>query len=88
LIRPGARAIAGGGIFLLTLIVLWMIWSRPDLADNDLFKMLAQAIVVQGLVGLAMAHWFTASSSHAQDVNVINPPDHPVPTDDTKGDMP
>lgn len=80
--QASARAVAGGGIFLLTLIVLGMIWARPELADTDLFKMLAQAIVIQGLVGLAMAHYFTASSrpNEAQDVNVVNPKDDPVPT--------
>lgn len=77
-----ARAVAGAGIFALTLIVLAMIWFNPELAQVDLFKMLAQAIVIQGLVGLAMAHYFTASSrpADAQDVNVVNPPTDPVQT--------
>lgn len=80
--QTSARAIAGAGIFILTLIVLAMIWLNPELADTDLFKMLAQAIVIQGLVGLAMAHYFTASSrpNDTQDVNVVNPPNSPVPT--------
>ena len=55
-----SRGIAGAGIFILTIIVFALIAWKPTLADNDLFKMLAQAIVVQGLVGLAMAHWFTS----------------------------
>lgn len=66
--RPRAEAIAGGGIFALTLIVLIMLYLRPDLADNDLFKTLAQAIVVQGLVGLAMAYYFTAKPRGGGDV--------------------
>lgn len=80
--HANARAIAGGGIFFLTLVVLAMIWFKPGLADTDLFKMLAQAIVIQGLVGLAMAHYFTASSrpNETQDVNVVNERDQPVPT--------
>lgn len=55
-----ARAIAGCGVFVLSLVVLVMIYLRPDLAKDDLFKMLAQAIVVQGLIGLAMAFYFTS----------------------------
>ena len=58
---PTARGIAGAGVFALTVLVLALIAWQPSLADNDLFKMLAQAIVVQGLVGLAMAHWFTSA---------------------------
>lgn len=59
------RTVAGGGIYALTTIVLAMIFFKPALADNDLFKMLAQAIVAQGLVGLAMAHYFTATHRDA-----------------------
>jgi len=54
------RTIAGGGVYLLTVIVLAMMFYKPELAKDDLFKMLAQAIVVQGLVGLAMAYYFTS----------------------------
>lgn len=57
-----ARGIAGAGVFALTVMVFTLIAFQPALADNDLFKMLAQAVVVQGLVGLAMAHWFTSAS--------------------------
>jgi len=64
---PDARAIAGCGIFALCLVVLGMIYHRPDLANNDLFKMLAQAIVVQGLIGLAMAYYFTSSQKRGGD---------------------
>lgn len=56
-----ARSVAGCGIFVLCIAVLVMIYHNPSLADNDLFKMLAQAIVVQGLIGLAMAYYFTSS---------------------------
>lgn len=66
-IRPSG--VAGAGIFLLTGIVLWMLRDDRTLADNDLFKTLAQAIVVQGLIGLAMAAWFTK-----KDESPRNPP--------------
>ena len=57
-----ARIIAGAGCFALTVMVFVMMWLRPELADSDLFKMLAQAVVIQGLVGLVMAFLFTGKS--------------------------
>lgn len=57
--RFTVTTVAGSGIFLLTLIVLAMLYKDRTLADNQLFSVLAQAIVVQGLIGLAMASWFT-----------------------------
>lgn len=59
LARIRGDAVAGAGIFALTVVILIMVANFPKLADNELFKTLAQAIVVQGLVGLAMAAWFT-----------------------------
>lgn len=82
--RLNPTAIAGAGIFVLTGIILWMLQHDHTLATNDLFKTLSQAIVVQGLVGLAMAAWFTKRpESGPQDVNVTNKPSDPVPTHDT-----
>ena len=57
--RISPSGVAGAGIFVLTGVVLYMLAKDRTLAGNDLFKTLAQAIVVQGLVGLAMAAWFT-----------------------------
>ena len=83
--RLSPSGVAGAGIFLLTGVVLWMLADDRTLADNDLFKTLAQAIVVQGLVGLAMAAWFTKKSSdEVQNVNVKNDADEPVPTTDER----
>lgn len=64
-IRPSG--VAGAGIFVLTGVVLYMLAADRALADNDLFKTLAQAIVVQGLVGLAMAAWFTKKDGNGHD---------------------
>jgi hypothetical protein len=58
-----ARIVAGGGSFALTIFVLVMILVRPELAQNDLFKSLAQAIVIQGLIGLVMAFLFTGTQN-------------------------
>jgi hypothetical protein len=78
--RLSPSGTAGAGIFILTGIVLWMLYRDRTLANEDLFKTLAQAIVVQGLVGLAMAAWFTKKSDEGtQDVRVTNPPSEPVP---------
>lgn len=79
--RLSPSGTAGAGIFVLTGIVLWMLYHDRTLAEADLFKTLAQAIVVQGLVGLAMAAWFTKKSDDGtQGVRVMNPPSDPVPT--------
>lgn len=82
-----ARIIAGGGSFALTVMVFAMMLFKPELADNDLFKSLAQAIVIQGLIGLVMAFLFTGKTAGEdnppgpQQVQVINPPTAPVPVE-------
>jgi hypothetical protein len=77
-IRPSG--VAGAGIFALTGVVLGMIARWPELAENDLFKTLSQAIVVQGLIGLAMAAWFTKKDDSPRHVQIDQPPGEPVPT--------
>ena len=61
--RLSPSGIAGAGIFILSGIVLVMVYNDRTLVESDLFKTLAQAIVVQGLIGLAMAAWFTTKAS-------------------------
>lgn len=78
-----ARIIAGGGVFSLTLIVLVMIYLNPELADNDLFAMLAQAIIIQGLIGLVMAFLFTGKNGSDQASGRPSDPVHI--NDDTEG---
>ena len=77
--RLSPSGVAGAGIFLLTGAVLLIIVEKPELAEQDLFKTLAQAIVVQGLVGLAMAAWFTKKD---EGVRITNTPDDPVPVEE------
>lgn len=74
--RMRVEHVAGGGVFLLTALVFAMIWARPELAKDDLFKTLAQAVIVQGLVGLAMAAWFTKKNGSERVTD-----DKPVPVD-------
>ncbi|APZ81838.1 hypothetical protein vBEliSR6L_73 [Erythrobacter phage vB_EliS_R6L] len=83
--RLNPSGVAGAGIFLLTGIVLFMLSEDRTLADNDLFKTLAQAIVVQGLVGLAMAAWFT-KKDEPSETRIVNRRDEPVPTEATEED--
>lgn len=81
-VSPGG--VAGAGIFMLTGAVLFMLASDKELADNDLFKTLAQAIVVQGLVGLAMASWFTKKPGEdaPRKVEIEQPDNNPVPVEE------
>lgn len=80
--RLTASSVAGAGIFVLTGVVLLMLSNDRTLAENDLFKTLAQAIIVQGLVGLAMAAWFTKKDeSGPTETRIVNQPSDPVPVD-------
>lgn len=85
-----ARVIAGGGSFLLTLVILAMMFFKPELAKDDLFKSLAQALIIQGLIGLVMAFLFTGKQVNEdgpQKVEVMNPPDrYNVDTPETSND--
>ena len=65
--RFRSTTIAGGGIFSLSFLVLVKIYTKPTLADNDLFKSLAQAIIIQGLIGLALAFYYTAKEHRPTD---------------------
>ncbi len=56
-----ARAALVLGFVILTIMIFVIMIMRPDLAENDLFKTLSQAVIVQGLIGLAAAFYFTAN---------------------------
>ena len=86
--RLSPSGVAGAGIFVLTGIVLIMLKNDRTLADSDLFKTLAQGIVIQGLVGLAMAAWFTKrSGDDVQDVRIQQPTDDPVPVEQSPDEV-
>lgn len=77
-IRPDG--VAGAGIFGLTCYVFKILVENPQMAENDLFKTLSQSVIVQGLVGLAMAAWFTKrASGEPQSVTINQPANNPVP---------
>ena len=62
-----ARILAGAGAFGLVVMVFVMMAFNPDLAKDDLFKSLAQAVVIQGLIGLVMAFLFTGQNDNRGD---------------------
>jgi len=62
-----ARILAGAGAFALVILVFILMMIRPELAENDLFKSLAQAIVIQGLIGLVMAFLFTGQNDRRDE---------------------
>ena len=62
-----ARILAGAGAFGLVVMVFVMMALNPDLAKDDLFKSLAQAVVIQGLIGLVMAFLFTGQNDNRGD---------------------
>ena len=60
------------GMFLETNIILVLLALRPALAEIKLFEILAQAIVIQGFLGLVLAFYFSASApidDHRKDEN-------------------
>jgi len=62
-----ARILAGAGAFALVILVFILMMIRPELAENDLFKSLAQAIAIQGLIGLVMAFLFTGQNDRRDE---------------------
>ena len=81
-----ARVVAGGGVFILTAAVLAIMVLKPELAKDDLFKTIAQAIVMQGLIGLVMAFLFTGKNGgdHPPAVRVEQPADEPIPVEEAR----
>ena len=63
---PDVRGWIMIALFMLTTQIVWMIYFRPNLAEIDLFKTIAQVLVVQALVGLALAFYFTATKTGSE----------------------
>lgn len=64
--------------FLLVVVVLAIMVWVPDLRENETFRMLAQAIVMQGFFGLIVAFYFTDSEEknhRVQDEEFRGKPD-------------
>lgn len=57
------RAWLAIGLYVQSLLIGWALYEKPELAEVKLFELLAQAIVMQGFLGLILAFFFTASKS-------------------------
>lgn len=54
------------GLFVESNVIIGAMIFNPSLADIDLFKIIAQAIILQGLLQLAAAFYFTATKTGAE----------------------
>ncbi|MFI4974027.1 MAG: hypothetical protein ACHP84_05775 [Caulobacterales bacterium] len=63
------------GLFGLTACIFAMIYSKPDLTKDQVFVLLAQAIVITGLVGGVIGFLFGASKKEPAEPPL--PPDAP-----------
>lgn len=58
-----AHGLFSAGLFALTVLVFVLDALVPELRKDDLFKMLAEAVVISGLINLAAGFYFGASRS-------------------------
>jgi hypothetical protein len=62
-----ARGLLGIGCFVLVLVVLAMLAFLPGLRQDELFRMIAQAVVTQGFFGMVVAFWFTGPNDRRDE---------------------
>lgn len=62
-----ARILLGAACFVLVLIVLGMLAFMPDLRKDELFRMIAQAVVTQGFFGMVVAFWYTGPTERRDE---------------------
>lgn len=62
-----ARQIIALACFVLVIVVLGMLALLPDLRKDELFRMIAQAVVTQGFFGMVVAFWFTGPNDRKDD---------------------
>lgn len=62
------------GLFVLSLIVLGMIYLKPELTKDQGFMVLAQAIVVSGLIAVATKSGNDVISRQAEALKAANDP--------------
>lgn len=58
---PDSHGWVTAGLYALTVMVFFLMAYYPDLRHDDLFKTLSQAVVITGLVNLALSFYFGAS---------------------------
>jgi hypothetical protein len=68
---PDTRAWVALGLFALGWRALELVAERPQLASNQLFSMLAQALILTGVVAQVAAYYFGSSKgSSAKDETI------------------
>lgn len=60
---PNGRGLVGFAMVVMSVMVLWMIKSDPQLRTDDFFKTLAGAIVITGLLNSVVAFFFGQNSA-------------------------
>lgn len=80
---PDTRAWVAVGLFALGWRALELVAERPQLASNQLFSMLAQALILTGVVAQVAAYYFGSSKgSSAKDdtIATLAKPGAPEPS--------
>lgn len=68
---PDSRGWVAVALFALSVYVLTLLAFNPSLAQITLFSVLAQAIIVSGLIGGVVAFFYTSSKSSADKDETI-----------------
>ncbi len=63
---PDTRGWIVLGLFSQCTLIIYLIASQPKLAELDLFKLIAQGLIIQALIGLALAYFFTATQTGSE----------------------
>jgi len=65
------RAWASLGMFALVFVILWMIYDKPELADNNLFATVATLLAGTGGFGLMVSFLWGGTKSSAGAVEAM-----------------
>ncbi len=84
---PDTRGWVALGLFALTTMILGMIYAQPTLTTNQGFMLLAQAIVLSGLINGAVAFLFGSSKGAADSRDQVGQALGKIP-DPPKGSPP
>lgn len=60
---PDARGWIGVGVFVLTVMVLWMLAAFPELRQDEFFKTIATLIVGTGFINGVVSWAYSATKS-------------------------
>lgn len=75
---PDARGWVTVALIALAFYILTLVAFVPNLADNELFKTLATVLITSGLVGGALAFYFSSTKGSAdKDATIAKQLDKP-----------